>query len=83
MSFLEDNNIQAYSYSQNSDANVPTKICVTKFEMKFQNETSSISTDISSNGKIINTSVSDNCIQLKIKFCICTEKIKKNLANTN
>jgi hypothetical protein len=66
--FLDENHIKSFSYSQNCDANVPTKITISKFEMKFQNDTSSISTDINSNGKIIETRVPDNCLELKIKF---------------
>ena len=68
MPFLDENQIKSFSYSQNCDANVPTKITISKFEMKFLNDTSSISTDINSNGKIIETRVPDNCFELKIKF---------------
>jgi hypothetical protein len=81
MPFLDDNQIQSYSYSQNCDANVPSKIIVSKFEMKFQNDTTSISTDINSNGKIIKTRVPDNCLELKIKFEFSTTVIQSKCQN--
>ena len=67
LNFLEKNAIKSFGYAQNCDANVPTKKMITKFEMKFLNETSSNSSDLDQNGNIINTRVPDNCLCLKIK----------------
>jgi ribosomal protein S26 len=67
ISFLANHEIKSYGYTQCCDANVPTRKSVSRFEMKFLNETSSISSDLDENGNITNTRVSDNCLCLKIK----------------
>ena len=67
ITFLEKYDIKSFGYAQDCDANIPTKKAVSKFEMKFLNDTSSISSDLDNNGKITYTRVSDNCLCLKIK----------------
>ena len=78
---MEKCGIKAYGYSQDSDANIPTKKVITKFEMKLMNETSSLSSDLDDNGNLVIKRVPDNCLNLKIKIefgAIVTLSSKQN-----